>query len=112
MFAACRRCSGPGTRCSRPAERSRTPASAAVDVIVFGAGDAGTLLIHRLSREPDSAYRPVAILDDDPAKRRLRIQGIPVLGDRTRMAEAAASTGARGAGHRDRPGQRDARSGT
>ena len=54
-------------------ERSRTPASAAVDVIVFGAGDAGSLLIRRLSREPDSAYRPVAILDDDPAKRRLRI---------------------------------------
>jgi FlaA1/EpsC-like NDP-sugar epimerase len=75
-------------------ERSRTPASAAVDVIVFGAGDAGSLLIRRLSREPDSAYRPVAILDDDPAKRRLRIQGIPVLGDRTRMAEAAARTGA------------------
>ena len=75
-------------------ERSRTPASAVVDVIVFGAGDAGSLLIRRLSREPDSAYRPVAILDDDPAKRRLRIQGIPVLGDRTRMAEAAAHTGA------------------
>jgi FlaA1/EpsC-like NDP-sugar epimerase len=61
--------------------RSRTPASAVVDVIVFGAGDAGSLLIRRLSREPDSAYRPVAILDDDPAKRRLRIQGIPVLGE-------------------------------
>jgi FlaA1/EpsC-like NDP-sugar epimerase len=74
--------------------RFRAPASAAVDVIVFGAGDAGSLLIGRLGREPGSAYRPVAILDDDPAKRRLRIQGIPVLGDRTRMAEAAAHTGA------------------
>ena len=75
-------------------ERFRASASAAVDVIVFGAGDAGSLLIHRLGREPDSAYRPVAILDDDPAKRRLRIHGVPVLGDRTRMAEAAAHTGA------------------
>jgi FlaA1/EpsC-like NDP-sugar epimerase len=75
-------------------QRSRTPASAAVRVIVFGAGDAGSILIRRLTCEPDSAYRPVAILDDDPAKRRLRIQGIQVLGDRTRMAEVAARTGA------------------
>ncbi len=75
-------------------QRARRCAAATVNVIVFGAGDAGSMLIHRLKREPHSAYRPVAILDDDPAKRRLRIQGVQVLGDRTRMAEAAASTGA------------------
>src|SRR5260370_129381 len=40
-------------------------------------------------------YQPVAILDDDPAKRRLRIDGVPVLGGRAQMAEVAASTGAR-----------------
>jgi FlaA1/EpsC-like NDP-sugar epimerase len=44
--------------------------------------------------EPESAYRPVALLDDDPAKRRLRVHGIPVLGDRAKMAEVAAATGA------------------
>jgi FlaA1/EpsC-like NDP-sugar epimerase len=65
-----------------------------VNVIIFGAGDAASILIWRLNREPHSAYRPVAILDDDPAKRRLRIQGIQVLGDRTQMAEVATSTGA------------------
>jgi FlaA1/EpsC-like NDP-sugar epimerase len=75
-------------------QRVRRCAAATVNVIVFGAGDAGSMLIYRLKREPHSAYLPVAILDDDPAKRRLRIQGIPVLGDRTRMAEVAASTGA------------------
>jgi FlaA1/EpsC-like NDP-sugar epimerase len=37
----------------------------------------------------------VAILDDDPMKRRLRIQGVPVLGGRDQMTEVAASTGAR-----------------
>jgi FlaA1/EpsC-like NDP-sugar epimerase len=63
-------------------------------VIVFGAGDAGAKLISRLLTEPDAAYRPVALLDDDPRKRRLRIRGIPVMGDRTRMAEVAAATGA------------------
>ena len=75
-------------------QRVRRSATATVNVIVFGAGDAGSTLIYRLKREPHSTYRPVAILDDDPAKRRLRIQGIQVLGDRTRMAEVAAMTGA------------------
>ena len=75
-------------------QRARRSAMATVNVIVFGAGDAGSMLIWRLNREPNSAYRPVAVLDDDPAKRRLRIQGVPVLGDRTRMAEVAAGSGA------------------
>ena len=46
-------------------------------------------------RDPRAKYRPVALLDDDPDKRRLRIGGIPVLGDRSAMAEVAAKTGAR-----------------
>jgi FlaA1/EpsC-like NDP-sugar epimerase len=75
-------------------QRARRSAVATVNVIVFGAGDAGSMLIWRLNREPNSAYRPVAVLDDDPAKRRLRIQGVPVLGDRARMADVAASSGA------------------
>jgi FlaA1/EpsC-like NDP-sugar epimerase len=75
-------------------QRSRAPATAATEIIVFGAGEAGSILVHRLTCRPDAQYRPVAILDDDPAKRRLRIQGIPVLGDRSRMAEVAARTGA------------------
>ena len=74
--------------------RSRPPAIAATKIIVFGAGEAGSILVRRLARQPDAQYRPVAMLDDDPAKRRLRIQGIPVLGDRTRMAAVAAQTGA------------------
>jgi FlaA1/EpsC-like NDP-sugar epimerase len=78
---------------ARQRVRSRASA-AAVKIIVFGAGEAGTQLAHSLVTEPDPEYRPVAFLDDDPAKRRLRILGIPVLGDRTAMAEAAARTGA------------------
>jgi FlaA1/EpsC-like NDP-sugar epimerase len=75
--------------------RSRPPAPAAVKIIVFGAGDAGAQLIRRLTSQSDVAYQPVAILDDDPAKRRLRIHGVPVLGGRGQMAEVAASTGAK-----------------
>jgi FlaA1/EpsC-like NDP-sugar epimerase len=76
-------------------QRIRKPTSAAaVKIIVFGAGAAGTQLVHSLLTHPDSEYRPVAILDDDPDKRRLRIFGVPVIGDRSTMAQAAARTGA------------------
>lgn len=74
--------------------RHHKRSAAGVKIIVFGAGDAGTALIRALLAEPHSAYQPVALLDDDPAKRRLRVHGVPVLGDRTRMAEVATATGA------------------
>ena len=64
-------------------------------IIVFGAGEAGTQLIHRLAMPSAPAYRPVAILDDDPGKRRSWIRGVPVLGGRGQLAEAAEQTGAR-----------------
>ena len=72
----------------------RQRASANTRIIVFGAGDAGTALIRQLLIEPDPEYRPVALLDDDPDKRRLRIHGVPVLGGRDAMADVAAATGA------------------
>jgi len=75
-------------------QRARPPASSAVKIIIFGAGSAGAQLVHRLSGQPDAEYRPVALLDDDPAKRKLRIRGVPVLGGRERIAEVAVGTGA------------------
>jgi FlaA1/EpsC-like NDP-sugar epimerase len=73
---------------------SRVATSAGVKVIVFGAGDAGAQLVHGLAHQPGAEYQPVAFLDDDAAKRHLRIHGISVLGDRTRVAQVAAQTGA------------------
>ncbi len=63
-------------------------------VIVFGAGEAGTALIRSLIRQRDGHYLPVALLDDDPDKRRLRVCGVPVLGDRHDLADVARRTGA------------------
>ncbi|WP_207892108.1 polysaccharide biosynthesis protein [Streptacidiphilus pinicola] len=74
--------------------RPRRPAPTAVKVIVFGAGSAGTQLVHRLIGQHGALYRPVALLDDDPGKRRLSICGVPVRGGRERIAEVAAETGA------------------
>ena len=75
-------------------QSSRSPACSGVKILVFGAGNAGAALVHSLARQPGAQYRPVAFLDDDPAKRRLRIGGVPVLGDRRQMARVAADTGA------------------
>ncbi|MGY1831710.1 polysaccharide biosynthesis protein [Geodermatophilus sp. SYSU D01180] len=62
--------------------------------LVFGAGIAGEQLVRSMLGDPDSPYLPVGLLDDDPAKRHLRIRGVRMMGNRERLADAAASTGA------------------
>jgi FlaA1/EpsC-like NDP-sugar epimerase len=71
-------------------ERRRRPnAEGGHRLLVFGAGEGAIQVIPALLRDPDSQYVPVGLLDDDPGKRKLRVMGIPVLGDRARMVEAA-----------------------
>jgi FlaA1/EpsC-like NDP-sugar epimerase len=74
-------------------QRPPTLAPAGIKIIIFGAGSAGTYLVRRLVGG-ESGYQPVALLDDDPAKRRLRICGVPVAGDRSQLPAVAARTGA------------------
>ena len=69
--------------------RMRPSAETAVRVLVFGAGEGGLQVINATLRNPSSPYLPVALLDDDPYKQHLRINGVPVSGDRTRLAEVA-----------------------
>ncbi|WP_245633036.1 polysaccharide biosynthesis protein [Luteipulveratus mongoliensis] len=64
-------------------------------IIVFGAGEGGRQLIRAIQRDQHAPYAPVALLDDDPRKRRLKIDGVPVRGDRSRLASLAESSGAR-----------------
>jgi FlaA1/EpsC-like NDP-sugar epimerase len=56
-------------------------------VVVMGAGEGATQVIRAMLRSPSSPYVPVALLDDDPAKRTLRIMGVPMAGNRHAMAE-------------------------
>jgi len=51
-------------------------------VVVFGAGDAGRRLLRNMVRDEQSGFFPVAILDDDVTKGRLRIDGVRVRGTR------------------------------
>ena len=83
-------------------------------ILIYGAGAGGALLVRTLLEDRSHAVAPIGFIDDDPAKRRLRLEGVPVLGtfgdlsgliakheiaevivsikalDRTRLAEAAA----------------------
>lgn len=74
--------------------RSRMPHPSATRTIVVGAGGAGEHIIRNMQTDPQSPLRPVGILDDDPAKRRLRLHGVPVLGNTHQLTQLAGETGA------------------
>ena len=71
-------------------DRSLRPtATGSSRVVVVGMGDAGQRTIRAMLRDPNSPYLPVVALDDDPHMKGVRFMGVPVIGDRTLMAEAA-----------------------
>ena len=49
-------------------------------VLIVGAGDAGVLMAREMHRHPEAQRYPIGFVDDDPAKRRQRVMGLPVLG--------------------------------
>ncbi len=49
-------------------------------VLIVGAGSGGHAVLREILRNPELGLRPVGFVDDDPTKRRLRIDGVPVLG--------------------------------
>lgn len=63
--------------------------------IVLGAGDAGDQVVRAMLFERSSGYVPVALLDDDPTKRRLRLHGVPVRGGSGQIAKVARDTEAK-----------------
>lgn len=61
-------------------------------VLVFGAGEGGRQLVRALVRDQLSSMTPVGLLDDDRAKRRMRIDGVKVLGTAHDIARVADQT--------------------
>jgi len=49
-------------------------------VLVVGAGNAGESLVRDLQTNPSYNYKPVAFVDDDPVKRKVKIHGVAVAG--------------------------------
>lgn len=76
-------------------ESRRRPRGDDLDrVLVFGAGDGGVRAITAMLTDSSSAYVPVGLIDDDPAKQKMSIKGVPVLGGRDDLAEIVEKTGA------------------
>ncbi len=48
--------------------------------LVVGAGDAGALVVRELQKNPQLNIRPIGFLDDNPAKQKQQIYGVPVIG--------------------------------
>lgn len=63
-------------------------------VVVFGAGDGGAQIVRAMLNHEASAYVPVALLDDSPAKQNLRLHGVPVVGTRSDLVAVAKKMGA------------------
>jgi FlaA1/EpsC-like NDP-sugar epimerase len=55
-------------------------------LLVFGAGEAGQMMVRELQRNPQLGLNAVAFLDDDPKKHRTFIHGVPVVGGRDSIA--------------------------
>ena len=49
-------------------------------VLIAGAGDAGALVVREMQRNPQANLNPIGFVDDDPAKQKQEIHGIPVIG--------------------------------
>ena len=61
--------------------RQKRPRAAQVErVVVFGAGDGAAQILPSMLRNPESPFLPVALLDDDPTKRRYAVHGVRVEG--------------------------------
>ena len=55
------------------------------EVLICGAGDAGNTLLREMKKNRELGYMPVGLIDDDPRKRRLRVQGTRVRGTRAEL---------------------------
>jgi FlaA1/EpsC-like NDP-sugar epimerase len=74
--------------------RSRPDRDSTQRVIVVGAGADGQRLVRTMLSDPKGCYLPVAILDDDPQVKSLRVSGVQVRGtcaDTVRVAEATGA---------------------
>ncbi|MBG6216692.1 FlaA1/EpsC-like NDP-sugar epimerase [Arthrobacter sp. CAN_A6] len=73
-------------------ESKARPGEDAQRTLIYGAGFLGNSLVARMMQDPGSPYVPVGLIDDDPAKKHLRLSSVPVLGRLEELPAIAART--------------------
>ncbi|WP_159618508.1 polysaccharide biosynthesis protein [Arthrobacter zhaoguopingii] len=73
-------------------ESKARPGENAQRTLIYGAGFLGNSLVSRMMQDPESPYFPVGLIDDDPAKKHLRLATVPVLGRLDDLPEVVART--------------------
>ena len=65
----------------------RVPGKERRNVLVIGAGEAGSMLVREMQRHPESGLTPVAFVDADPLKHGRLISRVPVIGGHEQLAK-------------------------
>lgn len=73
-------------------EHAQRPRPGSTPVLILGGGYVGHNLIRWLMSDPNSEYRPVGVLDDDPRLTKRRILNVPVLGTLDDIQRAVEAT--------------------
>jgi FlaA1/EpsC-like NDP-sugar epimerase len=73
--------------CDRLNRRSERGGQWCDRVLIVGAGNAGIALAQEMQRNPQLGLRPVAFIDDDPAKLNLRMGRLSVVGNRYKIPD-------------------------
>lgn len=76
------------------AKQHRTAVAVKTPLILVGAGDAAVMLLEEMLRNPDSAHRPVCMMDDDMQKAGGQIRNVPIHGPISRLPEFVKKYGA------------------
>ena len=77
-----------GSRLARRLYAGPNRVSAGKQVLIYGAGDAGEMIVRTIRNNSGAYdYQPIGFIDDNPNKVGQRIHGVPVLGQRDTMAE-------------------------
>lgn len=76
-------------------ESKSKPSAHAPHAVVYGAGFLANTLITQMVQDKDSPYLPIALIDDDPAKKHLRINSVPVAGNVTQLRQVMRRANAR-----------------
>lgn len=58
--------------------------------LIIGAGDCGTMVVKKLQASDDATMIPIGFIDDDPAKWKKRLCGLPVIGNRDMIGDTVA----------------------